>query len=337
MASLRLAGTERRGGKQAEKYDEPGPRDFAVPPDDRVDRGQHAQNRGGSLFARGGSGIDSRIGSYPHHKSDTTTRTKPDAHHTRALDFKASGQIDCLKLNTRGKGKKEGGGFASAASRLSWSALRAPIPSASRPGAVARQTQRKEHRFGSQIVWIFGLTCGIAAFMSSTESAAAEKTAPTYHKDVVRILQKNCQDCHRPDQVAPFSLLTYEQARKRAADLAHVTAERMMPPWPASPSFGGPFRDARVLTDDEIATLKAWVEAKCPEGDPKDAPEPRDVLLGLAAGRARPDADDARAVQAGRLGRRRFSRVRAQDQLARGSLDPRRRLPAGQSQRSCTT
>ena len=48
---------------------------------------------------------------------------------------------------------------------------------------------------------------------SSTDSAGAEKTAPTYYKDVVRILQKNCQDCHRPNQVAPFALLTYEQAR----------------------------------------------------------------------------------------------------------------------------
>ena len=47
-----------------------------------------------------------------------------------------------------------------------------------------------------------------------------------------------------------------------------------MPPWPASSSFGGPFRDARVLTDAEIATLQAWAEAKCPEGDPKDAPRP---------------------------------------------------------------
>ena len=114
-----------------------------------------------------------------------------------------------------------------------------------------------------------------AAFALTTSLSAAEKPAPTYHKDVARILQKNCQDCHRPNQVAPFSLLTYEQARKRASDLAHVTAERTMPPWPASSNYGGPFRDARVLTGDEIATIQSWVEASCPEGDPKDAPEPR--------------------------------------------------------------
>ena len=105
-------------------------------------------------------------------------------------------------------------------------------------------------------MWKLGLLCVVAAVASSAESVGAEKPAPTYHKDVVRILQKNCQDCHRPNQVAPFALLTYDQARRRASDLAHVTGERIMPPWPASSNFGGPFRDARVMTDDEIATFK---------------------------------------------------------------------------------
>src|SRR5262245_17020504 len=103
----------------------------------------------------------------------------------------------------------------------------------------------------------------------------ARAGAPTYHKEVVRILEKNCQDCHRPGQVAPFSLLTYDQARKRAADIASVTDDRTMPPWPASTEEGGPFRDERVLSDADIATLAAWVEAGCPEGNPDDAPPPR--------------------------------------------------------------
>ncbi len=99
--------------------------------------------------------------------------------------------------------------------------------------------------------------------------------SPTYHREVARILQKHCQDCHRPGQVAPFSLLTYDQARKRASDLADVTESRKMPPWPASTHDGGPFRDARLLNSDEIATITAWAEAGCPEGDPKDAPPAR--------------------------------------------------------------
>lgn len=118
------------------------------------------------------------------------------------------------------------------------------------------------------------LTLGItiAASLGLSRSHAA---GPTYHKDVAPILQKNCQDCHRPGQVAPFSLLTYEQAKKRASDIDQVTSERRMPPWPASTHFGGPFRDARVLEDRELAVLRDWVAAACPEGDPKDAPAPR--------------------------------------------------------------
>jgi predicted CXXCH cytochrome family protein len=129
-----------------------------------------------------------------------------------------------------------------------------------------------------------GLLCGVAAVAMSTGLAGAEKTVPTFHRDVAPILQKNCQDCHRPHQVAPFALLTYDQAKKRASDMVHVTEERTMPPWPASASYGGPFRDARVLTDREIATLQAWAEAKCPEGDPKEAPQPRTFSSDWALG-----------------------------------------------------
>jgi hypothetical protein len=103
----------------------------------------------------------------------------------------------------------------------------------------------------------------------------ARAAVPTYHRDVVQILQNHCQDCHRPGQVAPFSLLSYEQARKRASDIVSVTEARKMPPWPASMHEGGPFRDARVLAESEIATLRAWVEAGCPEGQSGDAPPPR--------------------------------------------------------------
>ena len=103
----------------------------------------------------------------------------------------------------------------------------------------------------------------------------ARAAAPTYHGAVERLLQKHCQDCHRPGEVAPFSLLTYEQVRKRAADIVRLTEDGTMPPWPASQTEGGPFRGARVLSDDERATLSEWLEAGCPEGDPKEAPAPR--------------------------------------------------------------
>jgi Copper type II ascorbate-dependent monooxygenase, C-terminal domain len=116
---------------------------------------------------------------------------------------------------------------------------------------------------------------GVAIFGLFAASAARAEE-PTYHKDIAAILQKNCQECHRPGQVAPFSLLTYDQARKRALDITHVTGERTMPPWPASTTYGGPFVDQRVLPDADLARLRAWVDAGCPEGNAKDAPKPRE-------------------------------------------------------------
>jgi hypothetical protein len=105
--------------------------------------------------------------------------------------------------------------------------------------------------------------------------SVARGAAPTYYRDVAPLIQKHCQDCHRPGQVAPFSLLTFDQVRKRASDIASVVKEHQMPPWPASTVEGGPFRDARVLTPAEIALISDWAEADCPAGDVRDAPAPR--------------------------------------------------------------
>jgi mono/diheme cytochrome c family protein/peroxiredoxin len=107
---------------------------------------------------------------------------------------------------------------------------------------------------------------------------------PTYAKDVAPILQKNCQECHRPGQVGPFSLETFDQARKRAADIVAVVENRSMPPWKAAPHVGVKFKDARSLSEDEIATLVAWSQADAPEGNPADLPSlpkfPDDWQLG---------------------------------------------------------
>lgn len=116
---------------------------------------------------------------------------------------------------------------------------------------------------------------GLAAVMVWS-GAPARAEGPTYHRDVAKVLQQNCQDCHRPGQVAPFALQTFEQARKRAADIARVTSGRLMPPWPAATDYGGPFHDQRILPAADIATLRAWAEADCPEGNPADAPPPRE-------------------------------------------------------------
>lgn len=103
---------------------------------------------------------------------------------------------------------------------------------------------------------------------------AKEVASPTYARDVAPILQKRCMNCHRPNHVGPFALETYEQARKRAADIAHVTEGRIMPPWKPAPGIGPALKHDQSLTRAEIATIGAWAEAGAPPGDPAEMPPP---------------------------------------------------------------
>lgn len=101
-------------------------------------------------------------------------------------------------------------------------------------------------------------------------------TGPTYHKDVEPILQKHCQKCHVENGLAPFALLTYQDARSHAHLVVQETEARRMPPWGAveteecKPRL--PWSHDERLSDAEIATLKAWTDGGTREGDPKDAP-----------------------------------------------------------------
>lgn len=103
---------------------------------------------------------------------------------------------------------------------------------------------------------------------------------PTYHKDVAPILQKSCQTCHQPGEIAPFSLLTYQDAKTVSVLMAEQTAARTMPPWGAfetdecQPPHA--YKDDVRLSAEEIATIEAWHAAGAPEGDPADAPPPYD-------------------------------------------------------------
>ena len=99
----------------------------------------------------------------------------------------------------------------------------------------------------------------------------AAPAPPTFAKDIAPILYAHCASCHRPGEVGPFALLSYGDARKRAGQVADVTGRKLMPPW--KPDRGhGVFKDARVLTDAQIATIRQWADAGAPEGDPADAP-----------------------------------------------------------------
>jgi hypothetical protein len=92
---------------------------------------------------------------------------------------------------------------------------------------------------------------------------------PTYNQDIAPILNSQCAQCHRPAEVAPFSLLTYQDAAKRAPLIATVTAKHFMPPWKPEPGFGA-FQHERRLTAEQIALIDAWAKAGAPEGNPKD-------------------------------------------------------------------
>ncbi len=100
---------------------------------------------------------------------------------------------------------------------------------------------------------------------------AAAGTAPTFSHDVAPLLDRQCVTCHHGNGVAPFPLLTYADARKRAGLIATVTAKHFMPPWlPAEPRF----QHEMKLTDAEIAMLGRWAAAGAPEGNPRETPAP---------------------------------------------------------------
>lgn len=116
------------------------------------------------------------------------------------------------------------------------------------------------------------------------QSAAGASNRVTFHKDVKAILQERCQACHRPGQVAPFSLLTYADAKSWASEIKEFTGSRQMPPWKAEPGHGE-FMDSRRLTDAEIQTLAAWADAGAPEGNSKDGPAPKEWADGWMLGK----------------------------------------------------
>jgi len=95
----------------------------------------------------------------------------------------------------------------------------------------------------------------------------------TYSADVAGILYKHCATCHHADDIAPMSLLTYKQTRPWAAAIREAVLTRQMPPWKADPRFGKWANDWS-LSDQEIATIKAWVDQGAKEGDPRLAPPP---------------------------------------------------------------
>jgi Copper type II ascorbate-dependent monooxygenase, C-terminal domain len=106
----------------------------------------------------------------------------------------------------------------------------------------------------------------------------------TYYQDVAPILERHCQECHRPGEIGPMPLLTYTDARPWAKAIKEAVISRRMPPWHADPHYGK-FSNDRSLTDAEIKTLVAWADSGAPQGNAKDAPTPREFTEGWQIGK----------------------------------------------------
>ena len=114
----------------------------------------------------------------------------------------------------------------------------------------------------------------VAGVLTGTAALAAATNTVTFNKDVLPILQKNCQTCHRPGEIGPMSFLTYESTRPWAKAIKVAVATKKMPPWFADPRFGH-FMDDRRLSDNDVQTLTAWADSGSSEGDAKDKPASR--------------------------------------------------------------
>ncbi len=105
----------------------------------------------------------------------------------------------------------------------------------------------------------------------------------TFSKDIAPILFQYCAPCHRPGEAGPFPLLNYADARKRAAQIAAVTARHYMPPWPPEPGYGD-FAGAKRLTDAQIALFARWAKSGMAEGDRAATPRPPNFVEGWQLG-----------------------------------------------------
>ena len=109
--------------------------------------------------------------------------------------------------------------------------------------------------------------------MSAQTQTPATRATVTFSKDVAPILNKNCVSCHRPGEIAPMALTSFQTARPWAKSIRKAVAERAMPPWYADPRHGEFANDPR-LSDADVATLLAWVDSGAAEGNPRDLPAP---------------------------------------------------------------
>ena len=114
--------------------------------------------------------------------------------------------------------------------------------------------------------------------------AISKPAEVTFHKDVLPVLQKHCQICHRPGEAGPMSFLSYAETRPWAKAIGEAVSSKKMPPWYASPEHGK-FTNDRRLSLAEIETLTMWAKNGAKPGNAKDAPAPRQFASGWTIGK----------------------------------------------------
>src|SRR5262245_51870652 len=116
--------------------------------------------------------------------------------------------------------------------------------------------------------WLAGFVAAVLLIICGQASAAGEVS---FNKDVLPILQQNCQSCHRPGNIAPMSFLSYDTTRPWAKAMKAAVASRKMAPWFADTQYSH-FSNDRSLKQKDIDTIVKWVDGGALQGDPKDAP-----------------------------------------------------------------
>src|SRR3954447_26844165 len=120
------------------------------------------------------------------------------------------------------------------------------------------------------------LTVFILAALCVARAKAVEPVVTTdritFNKHIAPLVFERCAGCHHPGEVAPFSLLSYGDVKKRAKQIVQVTTDRFMPPWKSVEGHGH-FVGERRLSTEEISLISRWVDQGAPEGDAKDLPQ----------------------------------------------------------------
>ena len=123
---------------------------------------------------------------------------------------------------------------------------------------------------------VFSVLMTTLILVPAAASGQTSDRQVTFTKDVAPILQRSCVTCHRPNEMAPMSLMTYEDVRPWARAIKTRVSAREMPPWHIDRNLGlQQFKNDPSLNDEEIATIAKWVDAGAPRGNPSDMPAPR--------------------------------------------------------------